>query len=73
LPKAIIQQLEKSLKYDCLNREKALSMVADKHPETARELREIIETCDQFRYGFFDAELDTHGLLERTSALLKTI
>jgi hypothetical protein len=73
LPKAIIQQIEQRLKHDCLNRERALSIVADKHPETSRELRGIIEICDQFRYGFGDAELDTHGLFERASELLKSL
>lgn len=73
LPKAIIQQLEKRFRYDCLTREKAMSLLADKHPEEARTLREIIETCDQFRYGFGGSELDTHGLFVTTADLLGAI
>ena len=73
MPKAIIQQLEKHLKNGSLTREKALSVVADKDPDTASELRDIIEMCDHFRYGFGDAALDTEGLLAQADELLRAV
>jgi hypothetical protein len=73
LPKAIVQRLEQSLRSGYMTREKVFSAIADKDPETAEKLREIIETCDQFRYGFGDPEMDTHHLLERADQLLRTI
>lgn len=72
LPKAIIQRLEKRLGSG-LSREKALSLVADKNEETAAALRRVIDTCDQFRYGFGDADFDPHALFAEAGALLKTV
>jgi len=71
LPKAIIQQLEKHFKQESLTREKALQLMAEKDADVARSLREIIETCDHFRYGFGGTDLDTAALVEQTKVLLK--
>lgn len=73
LPKAIVFELEKRLGQSGLSREKAFSILSDKHYEEAKELKEIIAICDQFRYGFGDEVLDTSGLLARTKALLDQI
>lgn len=70
LPKAIIQRLEKHFRQEFLAREKALNLLADQDADTAHSLREIIEICDHFRYGFGGAELDTAALFERTKGLL---
>lgn len=70
LPKAIIQRLEKHLRQEFLTREKAMSLLADKDHDLAHSLREIIEICDHFRYGFGGTELDTAALFERVKVLL---
>ena len=70
LPKAIIQRLEKHFSQEFLTREKALALLADKDAETAHNLREVIDSCDHFRYGFGGTELDTAALLERAKQLL---
>ncbi len=70
LPKAIIQRIEKHFRQEFLTREKAMSLLADKDADTAHNLREVIEICDHFRYGFGGSELDTVALLERARVLL---
>ncbi len=70
LPKAIIQRLEKQFRQEFLTREKALALLTDKDADTAHNLREVIEICDHFRYGFGGTELDTATLFERAKQLL---
>jgi hypothetical protein len=72
LPKAIIQRLEKHFGAG-LSREKAMSLLADRNEDTARALRRVIDTCDQFRYGFGDADFDPHALFAEADALLKAV
>lgn len=73
LPKAIIQRIEKHFRQEFLTREKAMSLLADKDADAAHSLREVIEICDHFRYGFGGSELNTVALLERAKQLLAKI
>ncbi len=73
LPKAIVAELEKHFRQSGLTREKAFSILSDNYYEEAKELKEIIAVCDQFRYGFGDETLQTSDLLARARALLDKI
>lgn len=73
LPKAIVQEIGKSLQNHLLNREDALQELGVGHPELTLQLRLIIETCDYFRYGFGGEVIDTHQLLAQTQELLSRI
>lgn len=70
LPKAIIQRIEQCEKCNFQSREKAFDRLIDTRPELAKGLREIIETCDQYRYGFGTENLETAELLSRAESLL---
>ncbi len=73
LPKAIIQELENRFKFPCISRDKAFASLKDSHPEQAQQLREIIDECDHFRYGFSSINLNTSNLLKQTEAILGKI
>lgn len=70
LPKAIIQRIEQCEKCNFQSREKAFDRLLDTNPEIAKGLREIIEMCDQYRYGFGAEHLDTKAILENAENLL---
>ncbi len=71
LPKAIIQVLEQKLGLIESSREKVLQTCAETDKDLERELREIISTCDHFRYGFGVKELPATALIDRVGSLLK--
>lgn len=73
LPKAIIQRIEKRFRSEFLTREKALLLVNEQNHDTATSLRQIIDACDHFRYGFGGTELDSSDLFGRAKALLETL
>ncbi|MNE00528.1 hypothetical protein D3C80_929390 [compost metagenome] len=73
LPKAIIQRIEQCERCNFQSREKAFDRLIDTKPELAKGLREIIETCDQFRYGFGTENLETKELLDRAETLLSQL
>lgn len=69
-PKAIIQRIEQCEKCSFQSREKAFDRLMDSNPEIAKGLRELIERCDQFRYGFGAEHLDTKEILAKAEELL---
>lgn len=73
LPKAIIQRIEKNVKCRCTSRDKAFSELQDKHPEIAKGLRDVIDACDHYRYGFGSTDFDTVQLYKTTEELFKRI
>ncbi|MDR0802328.1 hypothetical protein [Fluviicola sp.] len=73
MPKAIIQRIEQCEKCNFQSREKAFDRLIDTKPELAKGLREIIETCDQYRYGFGTENLETEDLLLRAENLLSQL
>ncbi len=73
LPKAIIQRIEQCEKCNFQSREKAFDRLLDTKPEIAKGLREIIEICDQYRYGFGAEHLETRELLANAENLLKQL
>ncbi len=73
LPKAIIQRIEQCEKCNFQSREKAFDRLIDTKPELAKGLREIIELCDQFRYGFGTENLETRELLQRAETLFSQL
>lgn len=73
LPKAIIQRIEQCEKCNFQSREKAFDRLLDTNPEIAKGLREIIEICDQYRYGFGAEHLETREILANAENLLKQL
>ena len=73
LPKAIIQRIEQCEKCNFQSREKAFDRLLDTNPEIARGLREIIEMCDQYRYGFGAEHLETKAILANAESLLSQL
>lgn len=73
LPKAIVQQLEK--RYGCtfMSRDRAFDQLHSVHSEVSDRLKEIINQCDHFRYGFGVEEIHTEDLLIETKDLLDQI
>jgi len=69
-PKAIIQRIEQCEKCNFQSREKAFDRLVDTNPEIATGLRELIELCDQYRYGFGAEHLETKEILARAKELL---
>lgn len=63
MPKAIIQRIEQCEKCNFQSREKAFDRLVATNPEIAKGLREIIEMCDQYRYGFGAEHLATKEIL----------
>ncbi|MNK12817.1 hypothetical protein D3C87_308950 [compost metagenome] len=70
MPKAIIQRIEKCEKCNFQSREKAFDRLLDTNPEVAKGLREIIEMCDQYRYGFGAERLETKEILANAEKLI---
>ncbi|AEA43935.1 hypothetical protein Fluta_1948 [Fluviicola taffensis DSM 16823] len=73
LPKAIIQRIEKCEKCNFQSREKAFDRLLDTHPEIAKSLREIIDLCDQYRYGFGGGHLETKEIFAHTEKLFSQL
>lgn len=73
LPKAIIQRIEQCEKCNFQSREKAFDRLVDTNPEIAKGLREIIEMCDQYRYGFGAERLETKEILANAENLLSQL
>jgi hypothetical protein len=73
LPKAIIQRIEKCEKCNFQSREKAFDRLLDTHPEIAGNLREIIDLCDQYRYGFGGGHLETREIFKHTEKLFSQL
>lgn len=73
LPKAIIQRIEQCEKCNFQSREKAFDRLLDTNPEIAKGLREIIEMCDQYRYGFGTEHLETEKILAHAENLLSQL
>lgn len=73
LPKAIIQRIEQCERCNFQSREKAFDRLLDTNPEIAKGLREIIEMCDQYRYGFGAEHLETKEILAKTENLLSQL
>jgi hypothetical protein len=73
LPKAIIQRIEQCEKCNFQSREKAFDRLLDNNPEIAKGLREIIEMCDQYRYGFGAEHLETKVILANAENLLSQL
>lgn len=73
LPKAIIQRIEQCERCNFQSREKAFDRLLDTNPEIAKGLREIIEMCDQYRYGFGAEHLETKVILANAENLLSQL
>lgn len=73
LPKAIIQRIEQCERCNFQSREKAFDRLLDTNPEIAKGLREIIEMCDQYRYGFGAEHLETKAILANAENLLNQL
>lgn len=73
LPKAIVQRIEKKYGEPPITRDRAMALLAAKYDQQARELREVIGMCDQFRYGFGDQKLETQSLLERAARITDSL
>ncbi len=73
LPKAIIQRIEQCEKCNFQSREKAFDRLVDTNPDIAKGLREIIEMCDQYRYGFGAEHLETKEIFANAENLLSQL
>ena len=73
MPKAIIQRIEQCEKCNFQSREKAFDRLVDTNPEIAKGLREIIEMCDQYRYGFGAEHLETKEILANAENLFSQL
>ena len=69
MPKAFIQRIEQCEKCNFQSREKAFDRLVETNPEIAKGLREIIEMCDQYRYGFGAEHLETRAILANAENL----
>lgn len=73
MPKAIIQRIEQCERCNFQSREKAFDRLVDTNPEVAKGLREIIEMCDQYRYGFGAEHLETREILANAEKLISQL
>ncbi len=73
MPKAIIQRIEQCEKCNFQSREKAFDRLVETNPEIAKGLREIIEMCDQYRYGFGAEHLETKAILANAENLFSQL
>lgn len=70
LPKAIVQQVDELYACSFGTRDKAFDQLAASHPFAAERLREIIDTCDHFRYGLGTEDMDVTALIEESIEIL---
>ncbi|MGV3613531.1 MAG: BatD family protein [Fluviicola sp.] len=73
MPKAIIQRIEQCERCNFQSREKAFDRLLETNPEVAKGLREIIEMCDQYRYGFGAERLETKAILANAENLFSQL
>ena len=73
MPKAIIQRIEQCERCNFQSREKAFDRLLETNPEVAKGLREIIEMCDQYRYGFGAEHLETKAILANAENLFRQL
>lgn len=73
LPKAIVQQVDELYACSFGTRDKAFDQLAASHPFAAERLREIIDTCDHFRYGLGTEDMDVAALIEESIDILARI
>jgi hypothetical protein len=73
LPKAIIQSVE--TKFSCCfsSRDDAFMALENKNPNVSSGLREIINHCDLYRYGFENEDIDPALLFEEARLLIERI
>ena len=72
-PKAIIQRVEKLERCAFQSREKAFESLHQKNNAVAMRLKELIQECDQYRYGFGGSELNTNALITEAEELFRRI
>lgn len=72
-PKAIIQRVEKLERCVFQSREKAFENLTEKNKAVAEQLKDLIQICDQYRYGFGANELNTNELLQQADTLFNQI
>lgn len=72
-PKAIIQRVERLERCVFQSREKAFENLTAKNKEIASQLKELIQACDHYRYGFGANELNTNELLQQAERLFSEI
>ncbi|MFN6083703.1 MAG: hypothetical protein ACK476_02085, partial [Fluviicola sp.] len=72
-PQVLIAVIAQKLKIENLNREQVFSKLTDTHPDVANELRNQVEKCDHFRYGFGLEDLRCEEILEVAQRNLSNI
>lgn len=73
LPKAIVQQVDNLYACSFGTRDKAFDQLAVTHPTAARRLREIIDSCDHYRYGLGTEALEITELMDESIEILAEI
>lgn len=73
LPKAIVQQVESLYSCSFGSRDKAFDQLAASHPAAAGRLREIIDSCDHYRYGLGTEVLEITELIDESIEILAGI
>ena len=73
LPKAIVQQVESLYACSFGSRDKAFDQLAASHPTAATRLREIIDSCDHYRYGLGTEALEITELIDESIEILAGI
>jgi hypothetical protein len=72
-PQVLIAVIAQKLKIENLNREQVFSKLTDTHPDVANELRNQVEKCDHFRYGFGLEDLNCDSILQDAKANIARI
>lgn len=72
-PKAIIQRVERLERCVFQSREKAFENLSERNKTIAEQLKDLIQLCDQYRYGFGANELNTNELLQKADNLFAQI
>jgi hypothetical protein len=73
LPKAIVQQVDRLYSCSFGTRDKAFDQLAASHPYAEKRLREIIDSCDHFRYGLGTEALEITELIDESIEILSGI
>jgi hypothetical protein len=73
LPKAIVQQVESLYACSFGSRDKAFDQLAASYPTAAARLREIIDSCDHYRYGLGTEVLEITELIDESIEILAGI
>lgn len=72
-PQVVIAVLAQKLKIENVSRDQVFSKLTEIHPGIAIELRNQIEKCDHFRYGFGLEDLNCDEILEKTKNQISLI